>query len=310
MAASSPFPIATASPFPMAATSPFSMASEHARLFSRPCRPTWITPVACGLGNPQLEQLKQASSTLAPQLEQLEQASSTLAPQLEQLEQASSTLAPPFQRADGEEENEELDDIEDEDELEEEEDEGVEVKIEDGEEDEMEVEEVDEDEDDDSPADSSADPIGSDAAHGRRATITQPAKRQKVEEAAQAPMQATETGGAPFITVAGGYNLILSSQSITGYKGVCFVRKAYPSKPFQMNHTKNGKQRSEFHKTAVEAAIAYARHVGVESAQREQDGEDEDDPYGRTYKGGAHCSINSTHFSSTNNRLEALMASR
>ena len=88
MAASSPFPIATASPFPMAAASPFSMASEHARLFSRPCRPTWITPVACGLGNPQLEQLKQASSTLAPQLEQLKQASSTLAPQLEQLKQA------------------------------------------------------------------------------------------------------------------------------------------------------------------------------------------------------------------------------
>ena len=146
----------------------------------------------------------------------------------------------------------------------------------------MEVEEVDEDEDayasvDPIGSDAASDPIliGSDAACGRRATITQPAKRQKVEEAAQAPMHTTETGGAPFITEAGGYKLILSSRSNTGYRGVCFARKTNPSRPFQMSYHKNGKMHYEYHKTAVEAAIAYARRLEAKNGQGEQEEDDE-----------------------------------
>jgi len=44
-----------------------------------------------------------------------------------------------------------------------------------------------------------------------------------------------------------------------------------------MGYYKNGKSFYEYHKTAVEAAIAYARHVGDEGEQCEQEEEEEEE---------------------------------
>ena len=83
---------------------------------------------------------------------------------------------------------------------------------------------------------------------------------------------------AKIVSEAGGFKLILSDRSNTGYKGVSFIPKSHRSKPFlMMKRIRSGEQISQYFTTAVDAAIAYAQLAQVPHASQNVRKEEKDE---------------------------------
>ena len=112
------------------------------------------------------------------------------------------------------------------------------------------------------------------------AETTAAAERRRTKQLADAEAlhaQAAALAAAPVVSTAGGYSLQLSSKSSTGYLGVSIYRDCRnPSKlTFKAMTPRNGgpSKTIGYFKTAVEGAVAYARHTALQSgAPREVDG--------------------------------------
>ena len=101
------------------------------------------------------------------------------------------------------------------------------------------------------------------AAHGQARSAVPLGKRSKLGEDEEGEVEAASLTNSALVTEAGGYELILSSKSSTGYKGVSYMRQLGCGKPFQMKYKDH---QFKYFTTAVDAAIAYARAAGAPRA--------------------------------------------
>ena len=93
--------------------------------------------------------------------------------------------------------------------------------------------------------------------HGDDGTLTIRSKKPKT------------SSDLKIVKASQGYKLFLSSKSATGYKGVRWLNNRYQAKSTGSEHTHLG-----CFGTAVEAAVAYARHVQEEGTSQREDATD------------------------------------
>ena len=77
--------------------------------------------------------------------------------------------------------------------------------------------------------------------------------------------------GSTVAARADGWSLHLSARSATGYTGVCYNPKAYARKPYHARGPPPQLRHLGSFATAVEGAVAYAKHVANEESDDEDD---------------------------------------